>query len=188
MLLKPLERKVFMKRFILPIFCFLLAVSLTACTGGSDTTESKKEDIKNDAASMTSSIMSGVQSVADGITGDTNVGDTGKLRDGEYVATSDTYDSDGYKARVKIEVENGKVAEVECDAIDKNGNEKTDNDNHNDWEDKIELFEDAVVMRGLDKLEFAEDGTVAGIDGMDLNVGEYKKLISEALNKAKKNS
>lgn len=177
-----------MKKFILPIIVFSLVFSLTACTGGSDTTESKKDDLKNDAQSMVSSVMSGVESVADGITGDTNVGDTGKLRDGEYVATSDTYDKDGYKARVKIEVENGKITEVDCDAVDKDGNEKSDNDSHNDWDDKIELFEDAVVMRGLDKLEFAEDGTVAGINGMDLNVGEYRKLITEAMNKAKKDA
>lgn len=177
-----------MKRFILPIICFLLAASLTACTGGSDTTESKKDDLKNDAQSMVSSVMSGVESIADGITGDTNVGDMGSLRDGEYTATSDTYDKDGYKAKVKVKVENGKVSEVDCNAVDKDGNEKSDNDAHNDWDDKIELFEDAVVMRGLDKLEFAEDGTVGGINGMDLNVGEYKKLLTEALNKAKKNS
>ena len=132
--------------------------------------------------------MSGVESVADGITGDTNVGDMGKLRDGEYTATSDTYDSDGYKARVKVKVENGKISEVDCDAVDKDGNEKSDNDAHNDWDDKIELFEDAVVMRGLDNLRFADDGTVTGINGMDLNVGEYRKLLTEALAKANKDS
>ena len=178
-----------MKKIILPILCFVFALSFAACTtSGGDTTGSKVSDVKDDAQSMVSSVMSKVDSMADGITGDTNVGDTGALRDGEYTATSDTYDSNGYKARVKIEVENGKVTEVDCEAVDKEGNEISDADGGDAWDNKMELFENAVVLRGLDNLEFAENGTVTGIDGMDLDVSEYKKLITEALNKAKKTS
>lgn len=185
-----------MKRIIISVLCLAFCVGLSACSG-KDTVSSEMSDLKSKAEGTTSKVMSKTEStvdkvtskvestakdVVDGITGDTNVGTTGALKDGEYIVTADEFDSNGYKARVKIEVENGKVEEIECDAIDQNGNERDDDA----WEDKMELFEDAVVMRGLDALTFATDGTVEGINGFDLKVSEYKNLIEQALNKAKK--
>ena len=48
------------------------------------------------------------------------------------------------------------------------------------------MFEDEVEVKGLDKVNINEDGSVSGINGMDLNVGEYAKLLKEAMDKAKK--
>ena len=43
-----------------------------------------------------------------------------------------------------------------------------------------------MVAKGFEALDIASDGTVNGIEGFDLNLGEYTPLINEAIDKAKK--
>lgn len=176
-----------MKRILFCISVFALVFSLTACNAGKGNTAS---DMVDSAASGVGSIASKVESSAsDVLNGDTlNSGnsDTGALKDGKYTAEGKEYDEEGYRPYVEIEVKNGKITDVDCDAVNEKGDFKKDNDTYDDWEDKIEMFEDEVEVKGLDKITVNSDGSVSGINGMDLNVGEYSKLLKEAIDKAKK--
>lgn len=180
-----------MKRLLICLSVFALAFSFTACNRGSGNTASDKMD---SAMSGAESVVSKVGSaVSDMMNGDTTESDTansgssnGALKDGKYTAEGKTYGEDGFRPYVEIEVENGKITEVDCDAVNEKGDFKKDDDAHDSWEDKIEMFEDEVELKGLDKISVNSDGTVSGIDGMDLNVSEYAKLLKEAIDKARK--
>lgn len=179
-----------MKRLLICISVFALTFSLAACNSGKGNTGS---DMMDSAVSGAESVVSKVGSaVSDMMSGDTtgsntaNSGDTGALKDGKYTAEGKTYGEDGFRPYVEIEVENGKITEVDCDAVNEKGDFKKDDDTHDTWEDKIEMFEDEVELKGLDKITIGSNGTVSGIDGMDLDVSEYAKLLKEAIDKARK--
>lgn len=176
-----------MKKIILGLLTLTLSFCLAAC-GGNGTTSSMNSSTGSDASSgmITSSdnSSSGQASSTEDSSG-TN-GENTVLKDGKYTAEGKNYDDEGYKPYVELTVKNGKITEIDCDAIDKDGDFKKDEDDMKSWVDKIMLFEKEVVAKGLEKIKFNDDGTVTGIDGMDLNVGEYSKLIEEAINKAKK--
>lgn len=175
-----------MKKIIPIILSLAFCFSLAAC-GGNNTTSSMMESgntsdmltsSKNESTSSNSILdASGVSSTSS---------DNTILKDGKYTAEGDSYDEDGYKPYVELTVKNGKITEIDCDAIDKEGDFKKESDDMEDWADKIMLFEKEVVAKGLEKITFNKDGTATGIDGMDLNVGEYGDLIKEAMDKAKK--
>ncbi len=177
-----------MKRILLLISVFALVFSLTACTAGNGNTAS---DMVDSAVSGAESVMSEAGSALSN--GDTTKSDTadtnattGALKDGKYTAEGKEYDDEGYRPYVEIEVENGKITDIDCDAVNESGDFKKDNDKYDNWEDKIELFEDEVEVKGLENVTVNDDGLVSGINGMDLNVGEYAKLLKEAIDKAKK--
>ncbi len=171
-----------MKKLFMCILALGLMLSFTACAAGDggDTTGSKTMDsVISGAESLASEVGSAVSSMADGDT-------AGKLKDGKYTAEGKEYDDEGWKPYVEIEVENGKIDDVDIDAVNQKGDFKKEDDKYDEWEDKIELFEDEIKNKGIDKIEIGDDGTVSGINGMDLNVGEYAKLVEEAIEKAKK--
>ena len=178
-----------MKRILICISAFALMVSLTACRGGNgDSASDMMESAASGAESVASKVGSTVSEMIDGDTteSDSSKNDTGALKDGKYTAEGKNYGEDGFRPYVEIEVENGKITEVDCDAVNQKGDFKKDDDAHDSWEDKIELFEDEVELKGLDKITINSDGTVSDIKGMDLDVGEYAKLLKEAIDKAKK--
>lgn len=181
-----------MKRILFCVSVFILVFSLAACNSGNGNNGNNNttSDMINSAASGVGSIASKVESAMSGMTDGSTTGskdaDTGALKDGKYTAEGSDYDDDGYKAYVEIEVENGKITEIDCDAVNEKGDFKKDDDTFDSWEDKIEMFEDEVELKGLDKITVNDDGTVSGINGMDLKVDEYAKLLKEAIDKAKK--
>ncbi len=180
-----------MKRILFCISAFALMFSLTACSGGNN--GNTTSDMMDSAASGAESVVSNVGSaVSDMLGSDTTGSDSqnsdtaGALKDGKYTAEGKDYDDEGYRSYVEIEVENGRITEIDCDAVNEKGDFKKDNDTYDSWEDKIEMFEEEVEVKGLDKVTVNDDGSVSGINGMDLNVGEYAKLIKEAMDKARK--
>ncbi len=172
-----------MKKLILALFCFVLSISLVACSSSGDTTGSKSSDTasKNNSSTAITDNSSQNNSVSS-IGSDTS--ETGELKDGTYTAEADNYNDEGYKPFVELTVSDGKVTKIDLDAVNQDGDYKKDSDNDG-WIDKIMLFEQEVVAKGLEAIDIATDGAVNGIEGFDLNLGEYRDLINEAIDKAK---
>lgn len=175
-----------MKKLIAITFAFLMVISLTACMGNDNTSKdditSQSESVKDDT--MNSSTNSDNSDMKYSSNDESNTANTG-LRDGTYKAEGKEYDSEGYKPYVELTVKNGKISEIECDALDKDGKRKREDNNAADWLENMKIFESEVIARGLDNITIGEDGSVSDIEGLDFNVGEYGKLIKEAMNKAK---
>lgn len=171
-----------MKKLLLLCMSVTLILAFTACTSGGSNTASNAMD---NAASKTESIASDIGSNISDMTDGSSQSDT-KLKDGKYTAEGKNYDEEGWRPYVEIEVENGKIDDIDLDAVNQKGDFKKDDDKFDSWEDKIERFEDEVKAKGIDSIKLNEDGTVSGIEGMDLDVKEYASLIKEAISKAKK--
>lgn len=186
--LNTLERKLLiMKKLALILLCFAMSVSLVACTN------SNNNDMTDSANNSTVSSENRDTGITDNNSSGNNnsSNDTAEngeeLKDGKYTAEANDYGEDGYKPFVELTVSNGKISEIDLDAVNKNGEYKKDSDN-TDWIDKIGLFEKEMVAKGIADIEFNSDGTVNGIEGFDINIGEYTDLINEAVAKARKNS
>ena len=175
-----------MKKLLALALACLVAVSLTACMNDTNTKPnditSKTESIKDNVMSDTTS--SDASDLQNGTTSKTDTANTG-LHDGTYKAEADTYDKEGYKPYVELTVKNGKVSEIECDALNKEGKRKREDNTAADWLENMKIFEQEVIARGLDNITIGEDGAVNDIEGLNLNIGEYGNLIREALNKAR---
>lgn len=177
-----------MKKLLAITLSILMAFSLAACMGNDNTagdditsaTESVKDDVMSDTTGSDKNDLENSSNMD--ATNDT--ADNG-LRDGTYKAEGKEYDKDGYKPYVELTVKNGKISEIECDALNKDGKRKREDDNATDWLENMEIFENEVIAKGLDNILIGEDGSVKDIEGLDLNVGEYGDLIKEAMNKAK---
>lgn len=123
--------------------------------------------------------------------------DGGGLRDGEYKASADSFDEQGYKATVALTVSDGKVYSIDCDAEHRDGGTKkahSESGKYNmksggasmEWHEEIALFEAAAVENGIESVTVASDGKTDTVTGCTIAVGEYVDLIKEALEKAKK--
>lgn len=117
-------------------------------------------------------------------------------KDGEYKASADNYDDQGYKPTVKIVVDNGVLYSVDCDAESKNeGTKKADSESGQynmkqggsqyEWHEEIAFFEKHVVKNGVESIRLDDSGKTDAISGCTIAVKEYVDLIKEALNKAK---
>ena len=142
-----------------------MSVSLVACTN------SNNNDMTDSANNSTVSSENRDTGITDNNSSGNNnsSNDTAEngeeLKDGKYTAEANDYGEDGYKPFVELTVSN-----------------------NTDWIDKIGLFEKEMVAKGIADIEFNSDGTVNGIEGFDINIGEYTDLINEAVAKARKNS
>jgi len=188
-----------MKKLTLLLVCLALVFSLAGCMGSNNETNGSTPSATTSSKENTSEGIVDNESSTDNNTTDgsntsdtgsdnsaTNGTETGDLKDGKYTAEADTYDDEGYKPFVELTVKNGKVSEIDLDAVNSKGDYKKDSNAASDWIDKMMLFEKEIVVKGLEAIDFNEDGTVDGIEGFDLNVGDYTKLINEAISKAKK--
>ena len=121
---------------------------------------------------------------------------TVQYKDGEYKASSGTFDDQGYKSTVEVVVKDGKVYSVDCDAEHKDDGTKkahSESGKYNmktagakgDWHEEIALFERNVVENGVESIKLDSNGKTDTITGCTISVNEYVKLINEALEKAK---
>lgn len=119
-----------------------------------------------------------------------------KYKDGEYKASANTYDDQGYKSTVKVTVKDGVLYSVNCDAESKDeGTKKAHSESgqydmkvagaKHDWHEEIALFEKYVVENGVDSIKIDNAGKTDTITGCTIAVSEYVTLIREALDKAK---
>ena len=172
-----------MKKLFLAFLSLALCFSFAACSSGEETTGSKTDETSSMTSSKTE-IMPSESSNESSSMNEPSESDTA-LKDGTYKAEGEDYSEDGYKPTVTLTVSNGKISDIDLDAVNKKGERKKDSD-QDDWIDKIVIFEKEMVAKGLEALDIASDGTVNGIEGFDLNLGEYTPLINEAIDKAKK--
>ncbi|MBE6798219.1 MAG: FMN-binding protein [Ruminococcaceae bacterium] len=125
-------------------------------------------------------------------------GDAGsvKYKDGEYLASSPTYDDQGFMATVKVIVKDGQVASIDCDALAKEGDSKkvqSENGNYSmkpagakyEWYEQIAFFEQHVKEKGVESVNIKDDQKTDTVTGCTIKVKEYVDLIKEALNRAK---
>ncbi len=119
-----------------------------------------------------------------------------KYKDGEYKASAQGYDDNGYKATVKVVVKDGAVYSIDCDADSKSGStKKTDAESGKydmkkggaqyGWHEEIAFFEEFVVEKGVTAVSLKGDGKTDVITGCTIAVADYVDLINQALNKAK---
>lgn len=173
-----------MKKLFLAFLSICLCFSFTACMSGEETTGSKTDETSSMTSSKTEIIPSESSKEASAADESSVMSDTA-LKDGTYKAEGKDYSEDGYKPTVTLTVSDGKISDIDLDAVNEKGEHKKDSD-QDDWIDKIVIFEKEMVAKGLEALDIATDGTVNGIEGFDLNLGEYTPLINEAIDKAKK--
>lgn len=124
-------------------------------------------------------------------------GTAASFKDGEYKASANSFDEQCYKATVELTVKDNKVYSIDCDAEHRDGGTKkahSESGKYNmksggasmEWHEEIALFEEAVVKNGVESVTVASDGKTDTVTGCTIAVGEYVKLIKEALEKAKK--
>lgn len=115
----------------------------------------------------------------------------GQYKDGEYHAEAEDFDEKtGYKATVDVKVENGKIASIKWDGVDKDGNSKRKLSEEGkygmvekakaqaEWHEQAKLVEDQVISsQELEKVD--------AITGVSINTDEFFNLIQEALKDAK---
>ncbi len=119
-----------------------------------------------------------------------------KYKDGEYTATANDYDDQGYKATVTVLVRDGEVRSVDCNAVNKDGQKKKQLSEEGkysmkaggakyEWHEQIARFEEYVVAHGTDSVSIKSDQKTDVITGCTIKVKEYVDLVNKALSKAR---
>ncbi len=158
------------KSFICIVLALGLMLSLTACKMGKDD---------------------------DNLISDHDGSTVVKYKDGEYKASENKYDDQGYKPFVEIVIKDGRLYSVNCDdEFQDDGTKKAHSESGKynmkaggsqyQWHEEITLFEKYVVENGLEKINLNGEGKTDTIAGCTIAVDQYVKLIKEALEKAKK--
>lgn len=122
---------------------------------------------------------------------------SGSYKDGEYIASANDYDDQGFKSTVKVIVKDGEIASIDCNALAKEGDSKkvqSENGTYSmkpagakaEWHEQIAKFEAHVRQHGADSVKTNSEGRTDTVTGCTIKVKEYVDLINQALEKAKK--
>lgn len=166
------------KRILTLVLTVIVMMSFAAC-GASDTPETESKN-KTDKTHIAESGTTEKEKTDESKT------DTAELKDGTFRAESDEKDKDGYKEYAEVTIKDGKISKIDCNAENDEGKLKKDDESMSAWVDKIAIFENEVINKGIENISLDTNGKIADLDGMDLDVSNYAKLITKALEKAKK--
>lgn len=114
-------------------------------------------------------------------------GDSSGYKDGTYKATYDNFDEHGWKAYVEITIKDGKIADVDFDYVNEEGNLKSEDEEYNATMKEAsgtspEEFSPALEQQLIEKQNVKE---IDNITGATHSVENFKELANAALKNAK---
>lgn len=109
-----------------------------------------------------------------------------RYKDGKFTAEDDL-DDQGWKGEIEIKIRDGKMVEVDYDEVNREGDEKTEDEEYSKSmeessgvspEDAYEQLEDALVKT-------QDPNRIDAVSGATTSSERFKKLAKEALDKSK---
>lgn len=121
-------------------------------------------------------------------------------KDGTYTAQASEFAPSGWKEIMEITIENGKLIEIDWDAIYKDDSIPIRKKQYSksglygmlagganaEWYDQATAAEHFVLENGIDALSVSEDGYTDAVSSCTIHVSEFDKLLRECLETAKK--
>ena len=117
-----------------------------------------------------------------------------ELKDGTYEAKADAPDNNGFTDVVTVTVKDGKIAEVNWEAVGADGNTKSVLSENGEyvmtedgltWKEQAEALANAVVEnQSLSFLNLDEQGKTDAVSGVSISIGGFTALAEKCLKEA----
>jgi major membrane immunogen (membrane-anchored lipoprotein) len=166
-------------------------VSLTDITYESTAeAEDTTDNATIDTATNTLDENSGTQTAAES----SETSDTALIKDGTYLAETKAFDEQGYKDKVTMTIEGGKITEVYWDAYNEDGELKSVlsadgaysmTKDGPTWQQQASAVADYVVQhQTAASITMNADGDTDSVSGVSISVSTFVDLIKECLDQA----
>lgn len=117
-----------------------------------------------------------------------------ELKDGTYEAKAEAPDNNGFTDQVTLTVKDGKITEVNWEAVGEDGSTKSVLSEKGEyvmtedgltWKEQAEALAKAVVKnQSLDFLKLDEQGKTDAVSGVSISIGGFISLAEECMNEA----
>ena len=153
------------------------------------------EQGKTDAVSGVSISIGGFTALAEKCLKEAaGITQTLELKDGTYEAKAEAADNNGFMDQVTMTVADGKITEVNWDAIGEDGSAKSVLSENGEyvmtedgltWKEQAEALANALIEnQSLDFLQVNEQGKTDAVSGVSISVGEFISLAEKCMNEA----
>lgn len=153
------------------------------------------EQGKTDAVSGVSISIGGFRALAEKCLKEAaGITQTLELKDGTYEAKAEAADNNGFTDQVTMTVKDGKITEVNWDAVGADGSTKSVLSESGEyvmtedgptWKEQAEALANALIEnQSLDFLQVNEQGKTDAVSGVSISVGGFISLAEKCMNEA----
>ena len=153
------------------------------------------EQGKTDAVSGVSISIGGFTALADKCLKEAaGITQTLELKDGTYEAKAEAADNNGFTDQVTMTVKDGKITEVNWEAVGEDGSKKSVLSENGEyvmtedgltWKEQAEALANALIEnQSLDFLQVNEQGKTDAVSGVSISVGGFISLAEKCMNEA----
>ena len=153
------------------------------------------EQGKTDAVSGVSISIGGFTALAEKCLKEAaGITQTLELKDGTYEAKAEAADNNGFTDQVTMTVADGKITEVNWEAVGEDGSKKSVLSENGEyvmtedgltWKEQAEALANALIEnQSLDFLQVNEQGKTDAISGVSISVGGFISLAEKCMNEA----
>ena len=153
------------------------------------------EQGKTDAVSGVSISIGGFTALAEKCLKEAaGITQTLELKDGTYEAKAEAPDNNGFTDQVTMTVKDGKITEVNWEAVGEDGSKKSVLSENGEyvmtedgltWKEQAEALANALIEnQSLDFLQVNEQGTTDAVSGVSISVGGFISLAEKCMNEA----
>ena len=153
------------------------------------------EQGKTDAVSGVSISIGGFTALAEKCLKEAaGITQTLELKDGTYEAKAEAADNNGFIDQVTMTVKDGKITEVNWDAVGADGSKKSVLSENGEyvmtedgltWKEQAEALANALIEnQSLDFLQVNEQGKTDAVSGVSISVGGFISLAEKCMNEA----
>ena len=153
------------------------------------------EQGKTDAVSGVSISIGGFTALAEKCLKEAaGITQTLELKDGTYEAKAEAADNNGFIDQVTMTVADGKITEVNWEAVGEDGNKKSVLSENGEyvmtedgltWKEQAEALANALIEnQSLDFLQVNEQGKTDAVSGVSISVGGFISLAEKCMNEA----
>ena len=153
------------------------------------------EQGKTDAVSGVSISIGGFTALAEKCLKEAaGITQTLELKDGTYEAKAEAADNNGFIDQVTMTVADGKITEVNWEAVGEDGNKKSVLSENGEyvmtedgltWKEQAEALASALIEnQSLDFLQANEQGKTDAVSGVSISVGGFISLAEKCMNEA----
>ena len=153
------------------------------------------EQGKTDAVSGVSISIGGFTALAEKCLKEAaGITQTLELKDGTYEAKAEAPDNNGFTDQVTMTVKDGKITEVNWEAVGEDGSKKSVLSENGEyvmtedgltWKEQAEALANALIEnQSLDFLQVNEQGKTDAVSGVSISVGGFISLAEKCMNEA----
>ena len=153
------------------------------------------EQGKTDAVSGVSISIGGFRALAEKCLKEAaGITQTLELKDGTYEAKAEAADNNGFIDQVTMTVADGKITEVNWEAVGEDGSKKSVLSENGEyvmtedgltWKEQAEALANALIEnQSLDFLQVNEQGKTDAVSGVSISVGGFISLAEKCMNEA----